>query len=106
MRIPGLLLFLALALPLSAFRLGPEVPLSPLTIEPAPFLRNTPRVASDGDDFLVVWNDIRGFSREVRGTRVRDDGTVLDPASIVIAGGNGQSLSVASNGRNYVVAYS
>ncbi|HYI11532.1 MAG TPA: hypothetical protein VEK57_20920 [Thermoanaerobaculia bacterium] len=99
-----LLSFLALvSTPLFGLTVGPEIPLTQRRIEPAPFLRNTPRVASNGAGFLVVWNDVRGLASEVRGTRVGPTGEVLD-ASLVI-GSRGSGAVVASDGSDYAVAY-
>jgi phosphoribosylformylglycinamidine (FGAM) synthase PurS component len=46
-----------------------------------------PALAFDGTNFLVAWTDVRGsFPPElgIYGTRVTQDGTVLDPAGITI----------------------
>jgi hypothetical protein len=67
-----------------------------------------PAVACNGTDYLVVWNDYRfGTFRDIFGVRVRGDGTVLDPAGLAIRRGPGleESPSVASNGRDYLVAW-
>lgn len=103
LRRAGFLALLLSSCPLFALSFTPEVPLAPPTIEPAPFMRNAPRVASNGTDFLVVWSDVRGFSQEIRAARVDREGNVLD-ASTVIAG-RGRGPVVASDGANYVVAY-
>jgi hypothetical protein len=44
-----------------------------------------PDVASDGDNFLVVWTDIYvGADGDIRGARVSQAGQVLDPSGITI----------------------
>ena len=42
-------------------------------------------VAYDGVNFLVVWYEGRGSERGVYGTRVTPQGTLLDPAGVVIS---------------------
>ena len=47
-----------------------------------------PWVASDGTDFLVVWEDFRnGKEYDVYAARVSADGKVLDPDGFLVAGG-------------------
>lgn len=44
-----------------------------------------PDVASDGDNFLVVWTDIYvGADGDIRGARVSQAGQVLDPSGITV----------------------
>jgi hypothetical protein len=52
-------------------------------------VQESPRVSSDGKDFLVVWQDLRnGQDYDVYGARVSGDGKVLDPdGGFVVAGG-------------------
>jgi len=69
--------------------------------------QSEPRVAFDGTNFLVVWNDARAAS-SVYGARVKSDGTVLDPSGVVLAAGSGtvsKSVSdIAFDGTNYILA--
>jgi hypothetical protein len=52
-------------------------------------VQESPRVSSDGKDFLVVWQDMRsGRDDDVYGARVSNDGKVLDPeGGFMVAGG-------------------
>lgn len=101
--LPFFLLALLSALPSFALSVGPEMALSPGAIEPAPFRREQPRVASNGDGFLAVWVDHRTPFAQVRGTRVDRDGNPLDAESLWIAPAS--TAAVASDGRDYVVAH-
>lgn len=63
-------------------------PLDPagLRITHGPGLKDMPRVASDGQDFLVVWEDLRnGKDWDVLAARVTAEGKVLDPDGIAVA---------------------
>ena len=91
-----------LAFALLAATLGPEIQLSTPAIEPAPFAR-VPTVASNGSDFLVVWE---GFGFGLHAARVDDRGVVRDELPLTVVRSSGSSPSVASDGRDYVVAYS
>jgi large repetitive protein len=51
----------------------------------APDYQGRSAVAFDGTNFLVVWYDGRGSQRGVYGSRVTQQGTLLDPAGIVIS---------------------
>gem|GEM_PF-1753827 len=81
-----------------------------LSISTAIGEQSSPKVASDGNDFLVVWQDVRNPANwyDVYGARVTDAGSVLDPAGIAIRTGSGTQYqpSVASNGSDYLVAWS
>ncbi|HJQ37721.1 MAG TPA: hypothetical protein VKB93_11335 [Thermoanaerobaculia bacterium] len=80
---------------------GPEIPLSDPVIGPRPGVRSAPRVATNGEDYLIVWAEVG----EIRAARVDDEGRVLDASGIRVASGTGTALSVASDGRDYVIAY-
>lgn len=62
----------------------------------------SPRVASDGVDFLVVWDDLRTPTGIYAG-RVTSGGLLLDPAGIPL--GSGADPDVAWNGNEYVVVW-
>lgn len=62
-------------------------------------------VSSDGADFAVAWSDEAPQQPfRVRVARIKADGTDLDPSGIVVAS-NAYNASVASDGKNYLVAW-
>jgi hypothetical protein len=70
---------------------------------------DTPRVAFNGTDFLVVWShgDMLADTR-IKAARVASDGSVLDDPAIEVrglAGSSGTSPSVASDGTGWLVAW-
>jgi len=70
--------------------------------------RYNPDLVSNGTDYLVVWNDWRSArSWDIYASRVQADGTVLDPAGILIcaAVNNQSSPAVASDGNDYLVVW-
>jgi hypothetical protein len=70
--------------------------------------QENPSVASNGTDYFVMWSDILGVGgRDIYGSRVASDGTVLDPAGIAVstAASGQQRPSVASNGTSYFAAW-
>ena len=77
------LLALSIAIPAAATTLG-EVALSAPSYERAPYSQTTPAIASDGTNFLVVWNDTRTLSGEIFATRVSRGGEILDTTGIRI----------------------
>ncbi len=66
-----------------------------------------PRAAACGNRFLVVWTRLSiDHVWSVRGCRVAEDGTVLDPQSINLAPGQiGFDPAVAADGDNWFVAW-
>jgi hypothetical protein len=67
-----------------------------------------PVVASNGEDYLVVWNEIRFETHDdIFGARVSGSGEVLDPAGLAIrrAPLREWSPAVASDGRDYFVTW-
>ncbi|UCF81036.1 MAG: hypothetical protein JSV08_01020, partial [Acidobacteriota bacterium] len=68
-----------------------------------------PEVASNGTDYLIVWESFFSFSDDdVYASRVKADGTDLDPSDIAVAavfGIDESAPSVASNGTDYFVAW-
>jgi len=66
----------------------------------APGDQMTPKVATNGSDFLVAWNDYRG-SGAVYAQRITRDGTVLDGTGIRV--GSGMLLGVFRTGGAYTL---
>jgi hypothetical protein len=67
-----------------------------------------PAVASNGSDYLVVWQSMRSNDTgAIYGTRLRSDGTVADPDGIAIGlKGRGNTMpAVSSDGSNYLVVW-
>jgi hypothetical protein len=68
----------------------------------------SPRVAYNGKNYLIVWEDWRnGNEPDIYGTRVSTYGVVLDSGDIVISklGGNQATPSVAFDGTNFLVVW-
>ena len=78
------------------------------TLVPAPGQQKDPAVAFDGENYLVVWEDLRsgGFS-DIYGARVTPDGTMLDATGFVIsqAADDQESPVLAFDGQNYLVVW-
>ncbi|HJW95520.1 MAG TPA: hypothetical protein VJ901_18020 [Thermoanaerobaculia bacterium] len=83
--------------------LGNEIPLSRPVVEPAPFMRNAPGIASNGTIFFAAWYD--QINAGIRGVRLDERGQLIDQVSIRIASGAGKPVAVASDGQDFVVAY-
>lgn len=66
-----------------------------------------PAVASDGQDFLVAWQDPRNGSQDILARRVLADGTPLDPEPIqvFVGGGSQTNPSVTFGDENYLVVW-
>ena len=83
--------------------------LDPAGIQIWPELCSLPKVASNGTDYLVAWNDERALDDyNIYGARVDGtDGSVLDPAGIPIcmAVEDQSHPAVASDGIDYLVAW-
>jgi hypothetical protein len=81
---------------------------SGIPISTAADYQESPSVAFDGNNYLVVWQDYRGgLDYEIYGARVDTSGTVLDPSGIAMSTDpHGQYYpSVAFNGSNYLVVW-
>jgi hypothetical protein len=78
-----------------------------IVISAASYNQEWPAVASDGIDFLVVWQDERSGSWDIYGARVGADGTLIDPTGIPIS--SGAELEgwpeLAFDGTNYLVVW-
>ena len=67
-----------------------------------------PKLAFDGTNYLVVWDDSPGSFPTVHGARVAPDGTVLDPSGIAISPVTQTwetTPSVASDGTTFMVVW-
>lgn len=77
----------------------------PIVIDADPDVTSiNPKVASDGEDFFVVWSRVGG-GFAVYGRRVLADGSLPEDSPILITDG-GQAHRVESNGENYLVTWS
>jgi hypothetical protein len=78
-----------------------------IAISAAQGYQRYPRVASNGPDFLVVWQDERSGTPDIYGSRVDQAGAVLDPDGILISSAmHSQAFpSVACNGTDYLIVW-
>ncbi len=77
-------------------------------ISKAPHLQEKPQIATDGEIFLVVWQDFRnGKDYDIYAARITPEGEVLDPKGIMVAAGrnNQCSPSVSFDGKNFVILW-
>jgi hypothetical protein len=92
---------------------SPEFGLEPPLIVEAVFDRESPRVAFDGTNYLVVWADERAeptedffnFTSMLFGARVAPDGTVLDPVGFIISPSLVESPNVAAGVGQFLVTW-
>jgi len=70
--------------------------------------QTAPAVGFDGLNYLVVWEELRGSSRDIYGIQVAPSCSVLTPKPIVISAAPGDQLSpaLAFDGTNYFVVWS
>jgi hypothetical protein len=82
---------------------------SPIEIGAAAGMQINPQVTSDGNDFLVVWEDYGTHwpNIDITGLRVTSEGAVLDSSGLFIATTQEpeESPSVSFDGRYFVVAW-
>jgi hypothetical protein len=79
-----------------------------IPISTAAYYQEAPKVAFNGLNFLVVWEDYRsGTTYDIYGARVSSAGAVLDLNGIAIsaAANNQYSPSVSHNGENFLVVW-
>jgi hypothetical protein len=86
---------------------GAVLEASGLAISGPPALVEAPAVASNGTDYLVVWQDYRNDNSDIYGARVTSAGAVLETSGFVIttAVDTQRDPAVASNGTDYFVAW-
>ena len=82
---------------------------SGIAISTAAHDQDFPKVASDGNNFLAVWQDGRDslVSEDIYGARISPSGQVLDPTGIPITPGNMDQWrpAIAFDGTNYLVVW-
>ncbi len=79
-----------------------------IPISVAPEDQRDPSVASNGQEYFVVWEDERGRSGfDIFGARVTREGTVLDPHGIAVGIGprDQRNPTLAANGSDYFVVW-
>ena len=79
-----------------------------IRISADPRTEEFPAIAFDGTNHLVVWGSQgSGYSSEIRGRRVKNDGTVLDQRILVSSSANDfvAAPTVAFGGKDYLVAW-
>jgi hypothetical protein len=79
-----------------------------ITLAKAPVEHYTPRVASNGSNYLIVWAEQqRATDWDIRGLRVSTEGDILDPRGIAISDHVAAQYepSVASDGTDYFIAW-
>jgi len=79
-----------------------------IEISTAPGSQILPRVAFDGTNYMIVWEDLRsGATKDIYGARITPTGIVLDPSGIAISTFSGHQMipSVAFDGTNYLVVW-
>ncbi|MBI2844849.1 MAG: hypothetical protein HYX78_15760, partial [Armatimonadetes bacterium] len=67
-----------------------------------------PAIASDGADFLVVWEDYRSYTPETYCARISGSGSVLDSLGVKVSSVSASKVSpkVAFDGTNYLIVWS
>lgn len=82
-----------------------EIPLTSPVFGPAALAQYGPRAASDGDGYLVLWEDGRANRQQTLATRVSRDGQVLDPTGIPIVNGVLVNPQVVWTGESYLLVW-
>ncbi len=78
-----------------------------IPISTAPGYQRHPCITSNGTDFLVVWQDERAGAADIYGSRVDQNGAVLDPGGIEICNAANSQIfpRVASDGADYFAVW-
>jgi len=78
-----------------------------IVIASGPAAQRAPKVAFDGSEFVVAWEDHRGGNADVYAARVSSAGVVLDRGGVAVATGAGHqgAPAVASDGALVLVAW-
>lgn len=84
-----------------------DTPLSDPLIARGAGTQFDPASATNGRDFLLVWEDSRSGNEAIYAARVAADGSVLDPEGILLSDAESRSWapSVAWTGTSYIVAW-
>jgi hypothetical protein len=87
---------------------GPERPVTAPVLQPAAFDQRDARIATDGEAFLAVWQDLGEFRSDVHAARLTSEGRRIDDVPLVIAAttefGEGRPDAAFGAGR-YLVAW-
>jgi hypothetical protein len=94
---------IAVAAAYSGTVVSPEYPVAPAS----PLRQNAPAIGFDGTNHLVVWDDLRGTSRDVFGARMNQQGAALDGSGIPISVGDQaqEQTALAFDGSNYFAVW-
>ena len=93
---------------LLAVGVGPEIGLDQPVTHPGSGIQTQPEVASNGTDYLVVWEDERnGPNADIYGARVSAAGVLLDPLGFAISteDNSQENPALIFDGTNYFVVW-
>lgn len=76
-----------------------------IPVSQAPGSQEAPAVASNGEEFLVVWRDDRQFARDIYGAVVRNGTVIVPDIAISTAPGQQRGPEVASDGQDFFVVW-
>ncbi len=83
-----------------------EIPVAPVNLRHSPYSQSAPAIASNGRDFLLVWDSEFGTYGQdsIEAARVSSNGELIDPVRLSLGGGHG-GTSVLWTGSKYLVAW-